>query len=182
MDMLPKLLLAAACLLASARFCHGLVLTGACDSDHDCTSGCCARWNPSSNLAVCKPLGQEGQLCHTASNSMPFPFSGVRRFWRCPCEEGLTCERSEGNIGHCRQPATTAVPGDQKRAWEPEGPVRGPEGAAWKPEGAAWKPEGTAWKPEVLAWKPDGPAQTLSPEELLEWIEAEKALMDMEMQ
>ncbi|CAH1272964.1 PROK1 [Branchiostoma lanceolatum] len=146
-----------------------LTLVAACDSDHDCASGhCCARWNPTSNLAVCKPLGREGQLCHTASNSMPFPFSGVRRFWRCPCVQGLMCERSEGNIGHCRQPDATLAPEDRKRAWGPEGPAWGPEEPAWGPEGPAWKPE--------------GPRQTFNPEELLEWIEAEKALVDRKMQ
>eukprot|EP00058_Branchiostoma_floridae_P019549 XP_002605039.1 hypothetical protein BRAFLDRAFT_85185 [Branchiostoma floridae] len=170
MDMLlPKLLLATLCLVALVQHCQALVLTGACDSDHDCTVGhCCARWNPSSNLAVCKPVGREGQLCHTASNSMPFPFSGVRRFWRCPCQQGLTCEGSEGNIGHCRQPATTPGPEGRKRAWAPEEQARVPEGHAWRPEGPAWRPEGPVWKPEAT--------DTFSYDDLLEWMEAEKAL------
>ncbi|XP_078668669.1 prokineticin-1-like [Branchiostoma floridae x Branchiostoma belcheri] len=54
--------------------------------------------------AVCKQMGEEGEACHSSSNYLPYPFTGVRRFWRCPCQPNLTCKvdaDAESRIGTC---------------------------------------------------------------------------------
>ncbi|XP_066275263.1 prokineticin Bo8-like [Branchiostoma lanceolatum] len=86
----------------------GLVLTGACETDTDCMGArgegwCCAKWNPGSTLSVCKKLGVVRDMCHTTVESVPYPFDGIRQFWRCPCEESLECVpiTSETSIGRC---------------------------------------------------------------------------------
>ncbi|XP_035694663.1 toxin MIT1-like [Branchiostoma floridae] len=93
--MAPALLLA---FLLAESTAGQFVVTGilqACESDSDCQTsghgGCCARWNPSASTNVCKELGNEGDLCHVAASQLPFPFSGRRRFWRCPCGEDMAC-------------------------------------------------------------------------------------------
>ncbi|CAH1250663.1 Hypp8891 [Branchiostoma lanceolatum] len=63
-----------------------------CETDQDCIDEygfgnyCCARVNSIiRNLRQCKPIGEEGELCHVGSNYLPYPFRGSRRFWRCQC-------------------------------------------------------------------------------------------------
>ncbi|XP_019642598.1 PREDICTED: toxin MIT1-like [Branchiostoma belcheri] len=93
--------------LLAERSSGQFVVTGACDSDSDCQTsghgGCCARWNPSASTNVCKELGNEGDLCHVAASQLPFPFSGRRRFWRCPCGDDMTCVPSSPGsmVGAC---------------------------------------------------------------------------------
>ncbi|XP_078692443.1 toxin MIT1-like [Branchiostoma floridae x Branchiostoma belcheri] len=93
--------------LLAERSAGQFVVTGACDSDSDCRTsghgGCCARWNPSASTNVCKELGNEGDLCHVAASQLPFPFSGRRRFWRCPCGDDMTCVPSSPGsmVGAC---------------------------------------------------------------------------------
>ncbi|XP_035674300.1 prokineticin Bo8-like [Branchiostoma floridae] len=86
----------------------GLVLTGACETDTDCMGArgegwCCAKWNPGSTLSVCKKLGVVNDMCHTTGEAVPYPFDGIRQFWRCPCEASLECVpiTSETSIGRC---------------------------------------------------------------------------------
>ncbi|CAH1250263.1 Hypp8834 [Branchiostoma lanceolatum] len=63
-----------------------------CETDQDCIDEygfgnyCCARVNSIiRNLHQCKPIGEEGELCHVGSNYLPYPFRGSRLFWRCQC-------------------------------------------------------------------------------------------------
>ncbi|XP_019615126.1 PREDICTED: prokineticin Bo8-like [Branchiostoma belcheri] len=86
----------------------GLVLTGACVTDTDCMGArgegwCCAKWNPGSTLSVCKKLGVVNDICHTTGSTVPYPFDGIRQFWRCPCGDSLECVpiTSETSIGRC---------------------------------------------------------------------------------
>ncbi|XP_066271770.1 toxin MIT1-like [Branchiostoma lanceolatum] len=107
MDMWsPVLLMVVA--LAALNHTTGLVVTGTCQNDAECitardeTGPCCALWSPGSDLHVCKPAGRTDEPCHSASNVLPYPFNGQRRFWRCQCAEGLLCVTEPGNmIGRC---------------------------------------------------------------------------------
>ncbi|XP_066271746.1 prokineticin Bm8-d-like [Branchiostoma lanceolatum] len=91
-------------------FTFGLVLTGVCTGDAVCrvewgNNHCCALWNQGSAMTVCKPLGAPGEQCHLASNRTPYPTENRRRFWRCPCRNGLRCTRSssDSQVGVCRR-------------------------------------------------------------------------------
>ncbi|CAH1258408.1 PROK1 [Branchiostoma lanceolatum] len=85
-----------------------IVITGICESDEQCIEArgegwCCALWNMGDAPTVCKRMGEEGEACHISSNVLPYPFEGARRFWRCPCDPGLTCKvPADGDrIGTC---------------------------------------------------------------------------------
>ncbi|XP_019642578.1 PREDICTED: uncharacterized protein LOC109483874 [Branchiostoma belcheri] len=88
---------------------EAFVVTRGCETDLDCVvagvGGCCARWNPYLSLKTCKPLGRRGERCHTATNNIPYPYDGQRKYWRCPCERSLSC-MAVGNspVGFCRAP------------------------------------------------------------------------------
>ncbi|XP_078587155.1 toxin MIT1-like [Branchiostoma floridae x Branchiostoma japonicum] len=85
-----------------------IVITGICESDEQCIEArgegwCCALWNLGDAPTVCKRMGEEGEACHISSNYLPYPFTGARRFWRCPCDPNLTCkvDDAESRIGTC---------------------------------------------------------------------------------
>ncbi|XP_019630369.1 PREDICTED: prokineticin Bo8-like [Branchiostoma belcheri] len=114
-------LLLLACIY-SAGSTTAITVTGACTSDEDCISarggGCCVRWNPGSAVFVCKDMGQENDQCHVSGNLLPYPFPGKRVYWRCPCGEGLTCARTDGESGGgtCQTAAERrSVPTERKR-------------------------------------------------------------------
>ncbi|CAH1253988.1 KISS1R [Branchiostoma lanceolatum] len=86
------------------------VPTEVCTGDAVCrvewgNNHCCALWNQGSAMTVCKPLGAPGEQCHLASNRTPYPTENRRRFWRCPCRNGLRCTRSssDSQVGVCRR-------------------------------------------------------------------------------
>ncbi|CAH1272967.1 PROK1 [Branchiostoma lanceolatum] len=96
-------------LTASLLPVEALVLTRSCETDLDCVvagvGGCCARWNPYLNLKACKPLGRRGERCHIATNHIPYPFNGKRKYWRCPCEISLSCVAGGTSpVGFCQAP------------------------------------------------------------------------------
>ncbi|CAH1272966.1 PROK2 [Branchiostoma lanceolatum] len=89
-------LMTACVILINEQASKAMVVTGVCAGDSECiesrgTGFCCAPFNPNSAMRVCKPPGQAGELCHVASNIMPYPWNGGRRFWRCACAEGTIC-------------------------------------------------------------------------------------------
>ncbi|KAI8501188.1 hypothetical protein Bbelb_212830 [Branchiostoma belcheri] len=87
-----------ACLMLHRdQVADAMVVTGVCAGDTECIESrgsgfCCAPFNPNAAMRVCKPAGQAGELCHVASNVMPYPWDqGARKFWRCACAEGTSC-------------------------------------------------------------------------------------------
>ncbi|CAH1255289.1 Hypp1503 [Branchiostoma lanceolatum] len=84
--------------------------TTLCHNDYQCISGmgrgaCCAPRNLIfAPVPECKPAGRRAQLCHVASNFLPYPLHQPHGFHRCPCGSGLACvPRRRGSvIGVCR--------------------------------------------------------------------------------
>ncbi|CAH1239714.1 Hypp5874 [Branchiostoma lanceolatum] len=86
-------------------------ITGFCSSDADCISAegedvsCCAQWNLGMPVRVCKPLREVGDVCRV--NGAPFPLVGAgRQTTFCPCHQGLSCLRVQGQVlvGRCQGP------------------------------------------------------------------------------
>lgn len=64
-----------------------------CQRSYDCSEGlCCARhfWT-----RICKPVLREGQVCtrHGRKGN-----HGLELFQRCPCDEGLSCQKLQGLV------------------------------------------------------------------------------------
>ncbi|XP_078572952.1 dickkopf-related protein 3-like [Branchiostoma floridae x Branchiostoma japonicum] len=84
--------------------------TTLCHNDHQCISGmgrgaCCAPRNLIfAPVPECKPAGRRAQLCHVASNFLPYPLHQPHGFHRCPCGNGLACvpTRRGSIIGVCK--------------------------------------------------------------------------------
>eukprot|EP00058_Branchiostoma_floridae_P019551 XP_002605041.1 hypothetical protein BRAFLDRAFT_85187 [Branchiostoma floridae] len=90
------LLMTACAMFSQEQICRAMVVTGVCAGDTECLESrgdgfCCAPFNPNSAMRVCKPPGQEGELCHVASNIVPYPWEGARKFWRCACAGEMVC-------------------------------------------------------------------------------------------
>ncbi|KAI8485442.1 hypothetical protein Bbelb_368050, partial [Branchiostoma belcheri] len=81
-----------------------------CHNDYQCISGmgrgaCCAPRNLIfAPVPECKSAGRRTQLCHVASNFLPYPLHKPHGFHRCPCGNGLACvPRRRGSIiGVCK--------------------------------------------------------------------------------
>ncbi|XP_078692818.1 toxin MIT1-like isoform X2 [Branchiostoma floridae x Branchiostoma belcheri] len=84
-----------------------------CESDRQCIQArgqksCCAPLGLRdlfSGIPVCKPMGLRGDRCHIAGDYLPYPLDTPRRFWRCPCADGLSCLAPKGSLlGRCNYP------------------------------------------------------------------------------
>ncbi|XP_066292552.1 toxin MIT1-like isoform X2 [Branchiostoma lanceolatum] len=84
-----------------------------CESDRQCIQArgqksCCAPLGLRdlfSGIPVCKPMGLRGDRCHIAGDYLPYPLDAPRRFWRCPCADGLSCLAPKGSLlGRCDYP------------------------------------------------------------------------------
>ncbi|XP_066292554.1 toxin MIT1-like isoform X3 [Branchiostoma lanceolatum] len=90
-----------------------LGLLEVCESDRQCIQArgqksCCAPLGLRdlfSGIPVCKPMGLRGDRCHIAGDYLPYPLDAPRRFWRCPCADGLSCLAPKGSLlGRCDYP------------------------------------------------------------------------------
>eukprot|EP00058_Branchiostoma_floridae_P013777 XP_002599265.1 hypothetical protein BRAFLDRAFT_64386 [Branchiostoma floridae] len=105
--VVPVLLI---CCLSGVVGLWGLTVTGVCESNEVCESdrqciqargqkSCCAPLGLRdlfSGIPVCKPMGLRGDRCHIAGDYLPYPLDAPRRFWRCPCADGLSCLAPRG--------------------------------------------------------------------------------------
>ncbi|XP_066292551.1 toxin MIT1-like isoform X1 [Branchiostoma lanceolatum] len=101
------------CCLSGVVGLWGLTVTGVCESDRQCIQArgqksCCAPLGLRdlfSGIPVCKPMGLRGDRCHIAGDYLPYPLDAPRRFWRCPCADGLSCLAPKGSLlGRCDYP------------------------------------------------------------------------------
>ncbi|KAI8481349.1 hypothetical protein Bbelb_409130 [Branchiostoma belcheri] len=91
-----------------------IVMTGVCQNDVECIAergqgSCCAPFVTSgilSGIPVCKPPATEWDDCHLITEAfIPYPHTGPRYYWQCPCGTGLRCipVRRGEVIGKCRR-------------------------------------------------------------------------------
>lgn len=76
-----------------------------CLRSYDCSDGlCCARhfWT-----RICKPVLREGQVCtrHRRRRN-----HGLELFQRCPCDDGLSCQKLQEPIAEPSSKSAPALP------------------------------------------------------------------------